>query len=255
MGECVRREMGEVVMVDTDDQGVGWGKYLRVRVEIDITEPLPRGKKIKLGGRSIWVYFKYERLPLFCYGCGRLWHGGGECPVNNKSLGGVHSRMDQFGPWLWATNGLIGSKEGIQKASVEHKAQSNMGGSPVQCYGESSASASGAVDGGARWCEQCMVVTRDLSLESNKKEVEVAQYLRSQHMEIVCLQDSLEILLNPNVLLEVNVAQEVGACKDLGIQSDLLGPIGPEGNIGVAKVCTEPTSQVNWLGLMGLWGL
>ena len=77
MGERVGRKMGEVVMVDTGDQGVGWGKYLRVRVEIDSTEPLLRGKKIKLGGRSMWVYFKYERLPLFCYGCGWLWHEGG----------------------------------------------------------------------------------------------------------------------------------------------------------------------------------
>jgi hypothetical protein len=93
------------------------------------------------------------------------------------------------------------------------------------------------------------VVTRDLSMESNRKEVEVAQYLCSQHMEIVRLHDSSEILLNPNMLLEVNVAQEVGACRESGIQSDLLGPIGPEGNIGVAKVCTEPNISSELVGL------
>uniref|UniRef100_A0A2N9IT87 RNase H type-1 domain-containing protein n=1 Tax=Fagus sylvatica TaxID=28930 RepID=A0A2N9IT87_FAGSY len=82
VGEKVGGTLGMVFMVDTDVKGVGWGKSLRVRVQIDVTQPLLCGKKLRLGGKSVWVYFKYERLPLFCYGCGRIWHGGGGCPAH-----------------------------------------------------------------------------------------------------------------------------------------------------------------------------
>lgn len=39
-----------------------------------------QGKKIKLGDNDHrWVFFKYERLPNFCYICGKLSHGEKEC--------------------------------------------------------------------------------------------------------------------------------------------------------------------------------
>ncbi|MBA0693003.1 hypothetical protein Goari_010519, partial [Gossypium aridum] len=28
---------------------------------------------------KVWVSFKYENLPIFCFGCGRLGHGVKEC--------------------------------------------------------------------------------------------------------------------------------------------------------------------------------
>jgi hypothetical protein len=40
VGEKVGKEIGEVILVDIDEQGVGWGKSLRVRVKIDVKEPL-----------------------------------------------------------------------------------------------------------------------------------------------------------------------------------------------------------------------
>lgn len=42
--------------------------FMRVRVIIDISKPLSRGRKITLYDDSVcWVSFKYERLPNFCY--------------------------------------------------------------------------------------------------------------------------------------------------------------------------------------------
>ena len=41
---------------------------MRVRVRLDVTKRLVRGKKITVEeGDSRWVNFKYERLPNFCY--------------------------------------------------------------------------------------------------------------------------------------------------------------------------------------------
>ena len=35
---------GIVEAVDTDSRGIGWGKYLRVKILMDITKPLPMGR-------------------------------------------------------------------------------------------------------------------------------------------------------------------------------------------------------------------
>ena len=41
---------------------------MRVRVSIDITKPLSRGRKFgKSNGEESWASFKYERLPNLCY--------------------------------------------------------------------------------------------------------------------------------------------------------------------------------------------
>ena len=47
-----------------------------MRICIDATRKLIRGKKVLIeGGESRWIFFKYERLPNFCYRCGMLDHG------------------------------------------------------------------------------------------------------------------------------------------------------------------------------------
>ena len=49
-----------------------------------------------------WVYFKYKRLPAFCYCCDILRHQDHECQTIQK---GCHSSEEedlQYGPWLRA---------------------------------------------------------------------------------------------------------------------------------------------------------
>ena len=74
---------------------------MRVRVSVDITKKLIRGKKINIeGGENRWVIFKYERLPNFCYRCGMLDHAIKECSegplVNEREEEGSF----QYGAWL-----------------------------------------------------------------------------------------------------------------------------------------------------------
>lgn len=67
VGKMIGASIGEVEEVGVGNGDVEWGEFLRVRVRVDITKPLPRGKKVSLGdSQTVWVTFKYERLPNFC---------------------------------------------------------------------------------------------------------------------------------------------------------------------------------------------
>ncbi|PPS01252.1 hypothetical protein GOBAR_AA19412 [Gossypium barbadense] len=59
-------------------------KKLRVRVKLDVRRPLKIKKRIAIGqNKTIYAMFKYEKLFLFCYLCGRLGHGEGFCPAED----------------------------------------------------------------------------------------------------------------------------------------------------------------------------
>lgn len=88
------------------------GSFLRVKVRIDIQEPLMRGftreedeeeKKRRINkpgdGREVdfWCRFEYEFLPDFCYICGRLGHVDKECRSKLKK-----GEVAQYGAWMKA---------------------------------------------------------------------------------------------------------------------------------------------------------
>ena len=49
-GELIGSSLGEVVSVDALEGGRAWGTCTRVRVKMDITKPLCRGRMVRLGG-------------------------------------------------------------------------------------------------------------------------------------------------------------------------------------------------------------
>lgn len=57
VGFQIGASLGTVEEVDTDEEGIGWGEYLRVRIRINVRKPLLRGKTIKVEGRSVKVVF------------------------------------------------------------------------------------------------------------------------------------------------------------------------------------------------------
>ncbi|CAN1842822.1 hypothetical protein LINPERHAP1_LOCUS36953 [Linum perenne] len=55
---------------------------MRVRIRLDVTQPLRIDKKVRRpGGDWLEGKFRYERLPTFCYVCGRLGHVERHCEI------------------------------------------------------------------------------------------------------------------------------------------------------------------------------
>lgn len=53
--------------------------FMRVRVQIDVRKPIRRKKQVMSNGVCSYVKFKYEKLSLFCFFCGRLGHNDSYC--------------------------------------------------------------------------------------------------------------------------------------------------------------------------------
>jgi hypothetical protein len=75
--------IGEVVKVDTDDEGRASGPFLRARVSVEVNKPLRRGVMLKNDKNSSpeWFDIQYEKLPFYCYSCGLIGHMDLECPT------------------------------------------------------------------------------------------------------------------------------------------------------------------------------
>ena len=79
------------------------GSFMRVRVEVDITKPLCKGRKISWDQSCEgWAAFMYERLPNFCYWCGLVSHDDKDCVLWLNNRGTLQVEDQQFGPWLRA---------------------------------------------------------------------------------------------------------------------------------------------------------
>ncbi|XP_042958006.1 uncharacterized protein LOC122293492 [Carya illinoinensis] len=98
-GEQIGSTVGRVERVDVQEDGSGWGKFLRVQIHIDLNQPLTRGRTLMVKGKDIWIPFSYEKMPRICFLCGCIKHGQDECKEGGSQAGGDN----QYGQWLRAT--------------------------------------------------------------------------------------------------------------------------------------------------------
>lgn len=71
VGEHLGNFIGEFVEYDTNNNVGIWKPFMRIKVGVDVRNPLKKERKVrKAGGEWNVVKFKYERLGIFCYLCG-----------------------------------------------------------------------------------------------------------------------------------------------------------------------------------------
>lgn len=71
-------------------------------MRIDLRKPLERGRALHLLGRTHCVVFKYEKLPIFCFNCGRILHEVQGCPSKRGTGRRSEEEEKQLGVWLRA---------------------------------------------------------------------------------------------------------------------------------------------------------
>ncbi|XVE99180.1 hypothetical protein REPUB_Repub03eG0175100 [Reevesia pubescens] len=151
IGIVIGDSLGDVLEVDANANQISWGKYMRIRVRINVMEPLERGTSLALkDGMKIPIAFKYERLPDLCFVCGCLSHHETECDfaVEMKKANGSIQRA--YGLWLCAEykNGRPWSVWPLQPPSTELLSQRNM--AHTTCLGVSSGQAFSGNDGNGK---------------------------------------------------------------------------------------------------------
>ncbi|XP_039115502.1 uncharacterized protein LOC120250779 [Dioscorea cayenensis subsp. rotundata] len=84
--EMVASQFGRVLKVDDHSLDRSRAKFARVCVEVDLSQPLQLGTWVNYGDHSVFVLILYEKLPVFCYRCGRIGHGEAHCSFSNTPL-------------------------------------------------------------------------------------------------------------------------------------------------------------------------
>ncbi|KAK1360188.1 hypothetical protein POM88_044662 [Heracleum sosnowskyi] len=78
-----------------------WKEYMRIRVSINLNNPLRRRMKMKMNGEEwFWVNFRYENVPMFCFICGIVGHSEKYCSKLFEHE--AEEITKPYGPWLRA---------------------------------------------------------------------------------------------------------------------------------------------------------
>ena len=80
---CMKREnaevigstLGKVEYIEESAKGDCRGRCMRIWININITQPLCKGRLVNMGGpKPQWISFKYECMLIFYYWCGVMNH-------------------------------------------------------------------------------------------------------------------------------------------------------------------------------------
>ncbi|KAL7186742.1 hypothetical protein ACSBR2_028466 [Camellia fascicularis] len=101
--EIIGSRVGRLIKVEAHCDGLLlYRNFLRIRVDVDVTKPLPRGFILNRGENAQmtsvdpWISFKYEKLSDFCYDCGRIGHDRNVCKFVSREEG----QKSGYGPDL-----------------------------------------------------------------------------------------------------------------------------------------------------------
>ena len=75
---------------------------------------------MSMEGEKLWVTFKYERLPIVCYICGRFGHDDKHYMATETAQATGH----QYGDWIKAGEGYKGGQNTTKPGRDERRSSS-----------------------------------------------------------------------------------------------------------------------------------
>ncbi|KAF4368452.1 hypothetical protein G4B88_028313 [Cannabis sativa] len=100
------RRMGEMAGEIEDfkwqnDRGMFLNGYVRMRIGFPLNKSLFVGRFLPSDGKRFWIQFRFERLSMLCYGCGRWGHEKKDCDKQVVMEKDEHEQLvPKYGPWL-----------------------------------------------------------------------------------------------------------------------------------------------------------
>lgn len=82
----IATEAGKPLFVDDFTNCLRKIGYARVKIELNVAEPLKLGVLIRGKKGAFWQAFVYENLPMVCYRCGCIGHSDQGCSVLEAEL-------------------------------------------------------------------------------------------------------------------------------------------------------------------------
>ena len=87
IGRDIGNSIGNFMAADSKSWSSNQGKFMRICVNIPLDRPLRRcGVVASPEGEKFQVYFRYERLPVFCFLCGVMGHDDRHCKGKQKNF-------------------------------------------------------------------------------------------------------------------------------------------------------------------------
>ncbi|KAK4422850.1 hypothetical protein Salat_1867600 [Sesamum alatum] len=84
-----------------DVRDITWFETIRIRVNINVMLPLKQALRLQLkNGEECVIRFSYERLPNFCYLCGKLGHISRLCDLRFQDGFVDPGDSAPYGAWL-----------------------------------------------------------------------------------------------------------------------------------------------------------
>jgi hypothetical protein len=105
----IGQKIGYVHEVDfISDHNPHWRKFVRARVEINISKPLKPGIFLPRPGlNDVWIGLKYEKLSDLCHKCGTIGHTKKDCNHVKLLISNQYGfRFSAYGAWIRTENDM-----------------------------------------------------------------------------------------------------------------------------------------------------